>query len=92
MQILAIYDQFGHLKLGDEVRAARVIDNVVFERQLSLYGVWRVHALVFPADIPPRAQPLRTRLAHDTDGERDEHRKARRRVTDTAHNSDISIV
>jgi hypothetical protein len=87
--VLAIYDQFGHLKLGDEKRATHVIDNVVFERQLSAYGKWRVHALVFPADVPPRAQPLRTRFARDEDGERDAQLSARRVLDDSAHNADI---
>jgi hypothetical protein len=87
--VLAIYDQFGHLKLGDEKRATHVIDNVVFERQLSAYGEWRVHGLVFPPDVPPRAQPLRTRFAYDDDRQRDAQRSARRILDESSHNADI---
>lgn len=57
-QKLALYDKFGHLILGSEDEARRVLEYVVFENHIaSIEGLWRLHDKVYPEWIKPKDLP-----------------------------------
>lgn len=54
MQILAIYDRFGHLIQGSEILRKDVLEYVVFEKHLANeYGTWRIHSKIIPSWMKP---------------------------------------
>ncbi|KER34235.1 hypothetical protein T265_12450 [Opisthorchis viverrini] len=54
-QIMAIFDRFGRLLFGNPAVPVDVLEYVVLEKHISdEYGIWRLHAKIFP----PRAPPL----------------------------------
>ncbi|OON16603.1 Tim44-like domain protein [Opisthorchis viverrini] len=53
--IMAIFDRFGRLLFGNPAVPVDVLEYVVLEKHISdEYGIWRLHAKIFP----PRAPPL----------------------------------
>ncbi|XP_037114392.1 39S ribosomal protein L45, mitochondrial [Syngnathus acus] len=60
-QILAIYDRFGRLMLGDEAQPKDVLEYVVMERHLvNPYGRWRLHGKIVPSWAPAKAPVTKT--------------------------------
>ncbi|UYV65122.1 MRPL45 [Cordylochernes scorpioides] len=62
LQKLAVYDRFGRLIYGSEDASKRVLEYVVFEKQLSnQYGTWKLHSKIIPKWAPTKDQPIPTR-------------------------------
>ncbi|XP_049576879.1 large ribosomal subunit protein mL45 [Syngnathus scovelli] len=60
-QILAIYDRFGRLMLGDEAQPKDVLEYLVMERHLvNPYGRWRLHGKIVPSWAPAKAPVIKT--------------------------------
>ncbi|KAL4612820.1 39S ribosomal protein L45, mitochondrial [Arapaima gigas] len=60
-QIVAVYDRFGRLMLGDENEPRDVLEYVVFERHLkNPYGCWRLHGKIIPDWAPPKDPIMKT--------------------------------
>ncbi|KAG5450527.1 39S ribosomal protein L45, mitochondrial [Clonorchis sinensis] len=53
-QIMAIFDRFGRLLFGNPAVPVDVLEYVVLEKHISdEYGIWRLHAKIFPPHAPP---------------------------------------
>lgn len=90
-QILAIYDRFGRLMLGNETIPKDVLEYVVFERHLAnKYGRWRIHSKIIPDWMAPR-EPSRKTYAAQMEDEPEESQLTPAPVSSTSVEATSSV-